>query len=122
MSAAKNMSSRLRHRLTLQQEMRTDDGAGGYVKSWEDVADLWGEIVSLSGSDSKLNATSGKKILYAGQLQGMISHKVTLRYRDGVTSAMRLVFEERIFNIRYVANTEERREKLELLVQEGIAT
>ena len=118
--AKKTTSSRLRHKLTLQQEVQTPDGAGGSVRSWQNVADLWAEIIPIGGSSSKLNLSAGKEVMVGGQVQAEVSHRILLRYRDGVLPSMRLVFESRIFNIRSVANIEERREKLELLVQEGV--
>jgi len=117
----RNTVSRLRHRLTLQQEVETPDGAGGYARSWQDVADLWGEIIPLTGSGASAKG-SGKEALFAGQIQASISHRILLRYRPGVSAAMRLVFEKRAFNIRSVANIEEKKDTLELLVQEGVAT
>jgi len=116
-----NTVSRLRHRLTLQQEVQTPDGAGGYTRSWQDVAELWGEIIPLTGSGSSAKG-SGKELLFAGQIQTEISHRILLRYRPGVSAAMRLVYENRLFNIRMVANVNEKRDTLELLVQEGVAT
>ena len=121
MSASKNTVSRLRHRLTLQQEVQTADGAGGYTRSWQDVAHLWGEIIPLTGSGSSAKG-SGKETLFAGQIQAQISHRILLRYHHNITAAMRLVFENRAFNIRSIANIEEKKDTLELLVQEGVAT
>ena len=43
-----------------------------------------------------------------------------MRYRSGVTPAMRLVFDERIFNIRTIHNIDEKNDMLELLVEEGV--
>jgi len=116
----RNTSSRLRHKLTLQQEIQTPDGAGGSSKSWEDVADLWAEIIPIVGAGASSSKGSGKEILLAGQVQAEVSHRILLRYRDGVTPAMRLVFESRIFNIRAVADIDEKRDTLQLLVQEGV--
>jgi SPP1 family predicted phage head-tail adaptor len=116
-----NTVSRLRHRLTLQQEVRTPDGAGGYTRSWEDVAELWGEIIPLTGSGSSARG-SGKEIVFAGQIQAEISHRILLRYRSDITPAMRLLYENRLFNIRMVADPDEKRDTLQLLVQEGVAT
>lgn len=49
MSAGKkNTATLLRHRLTLQQEVKTADGAGGYVRTWQNIADLWAEIISVN--------------------------------------------------------------------------
>ena len=122
MIGKRNTCSRLRHLLTLQHEVQTSDSAGGYSKSWADVASLWAEIVVMGGTSSVLSKLSGKKYLFAGQIESEITHRILLRYRDGVTSAMRLVFENRVFNIRYVVDSDETRNTLELLVQEGVAT
>ncbi|MEK6746879.1 MAG: phage head closure protein [Pseudomonadota bacterium] len=111
----KNTSSSLRHRVTLQQEINTGDGAGGYVRSWQNVADLWAEI-------SSANIKSyGQEKFFAGKIQAEITHKITIRYRAGITAAMRLTFENRIFNIRAVFNKDENNEILELLAEEGVA-
>ncbi|NBX02713.1 MAG: head-tail adaptor protein [Alphaproteobacteria bacterium] len=108
----KNTTSRLRHKLLLQQEVRLSDGVGGYAKSWQNIAELWAEIKPVSGNEQ----------LFAGQVQSTASHKVLLRYRSGITVGMRFVFDGRTFNIRSVFNVDERRDTLELLVQEGVAT
>lgn len=122
MSVKRNTCSRLRHKLTLQQEAATPDGSGGYVKTWQNIADLWAELIPITNASSKLSNSAGKETLAAGQVQSELSHKLLLRYRSDITAAMRLVFEERIFNIRFVANVNEEDRVLELLVQEGIAT
>jgi SPP1 family predicted phage head-tail adaptor len=111
----KNLSSRLYCRVTLQQEVQTADGAGGTSKTWQNITDLWGEITPLIGNDSD-------EPVVAGQLQSKVTHRVILRYRTGVTAAMRLLYDSRIFNIRTVINVSENDEKLELLVQENVGT
>ncbi len=117
----KRMCSRLRHRITLQQEVETPDGAGGYAKSWADVADLWAEIMPVISSGAKLDKSAGREIVLGGQIQHELSHRILLRYRDDITPSMRLVYENSIFNIVYVANVEERNETLQLLVHQGAA-
>jgi len=114
-------SSRLRRRLTLQQEVETPDGAGGYTRSWQNITDLWAEIVPLVGSGGSAKG-SGTEKPFGGQLQASISHRILLRYRDGITAAMRLIYENRVFNIRSIADINEDRDTLQLLVQEGVAT
>jgi SPP1 family predicted phage head-tail adaptor len=108
----KNTCSRLRQRVTLQEETQTSDGAGGYVRGWQDIADLWAEIISLNG----------KEKLFAGQLQSQVSHKILLRYRNDVRAGQRLLLENRAFNIRYLFNVDEQNETIELLAEEGVAT
>jgi SPP1 family predicted phage head-tail adaptor len=115
MSDKKNTVTRLRHRLTLQQEVKTDDGAGGYVRTWQNVADLWAEI-------SSVNLKSyGNEIFHFGKIQSEISHKVIIRYRNTISTNMRLLFGNRVFNIRSILNKDENNEILELLVEEGVA-
>jgi SPP1 family predicted phage head-tail adaptor len=111
MSRRKNSCSRLRQRLTLQEEIEIPDGAGGFTRSWQDIADLWAEIIPFTGREK----------LFAGQLQSQISHRILLRYRSGITAGQRLVFENRAFNIRYLFNTAEADETLEILAEEGVA-
>lgn len=108
----RNTSSRLRQRLTLQQEVRTLDDGGGYVRSWQNIADLWAEIVPVTGRET----------LSYGQIIGEVTHRITLRYRDGITAANRLVFESRIFNIRSVFNVREENELVEIFAAEGAAS
>ena len=116
MIGKKNTSTTLRHRLTLQQEVKTPDGAGGYTRSWQNVADLWAEISPIS-----TRVIYGSEKLFAGQMQASLSHKVTIRYRSGLSTAMRLLFDNRAFNIRAISNASEGKDVIELLVEEGVA-
>lgn len=113
----KNTASRLRHLLTLQQEVKVADGAGGYTRSWQNIADIWAEISQLSS-----RVIYGEEKLFAGHIQASVSHKITIRYRNGLSTAMRLLFENRVFNIRAVSFAKENDELVELLVEEGVAT
>lgn len=122
MTGAKNSCSRLKHRVSLQQEVVTSDDAGGFTRTWQEIDVLWAEMQPLTGGgDSRLNTSAGKEVFAAGQVQAQISHRIFLRWRGDVLPSMRLVFEGRAFNIRYVAAVKEEKEMLELLVQEGVA-
>ena len=105
-------AGRLRHRVTLQSAADTADGGGGFTTVWSDVATVWASIEPLKGRER----------LFAQQLESPVSHRVTLRHRSGVTTAMRVKFGSRILNIRSVINAEERDRALELLCEEGVAT
>ena len=109
---SKATCSRLRHKLCLQQEMLTTDGVGGYIKTWQNVADVWAELKPVLGSER----------LFAGQLQSAVTHKILIRYRAGISAGMRFVFDGRNFNIRAVFNADEKHDTLEILAEEGVAT
>lgn len=121
MTKGKTLSSSLRHRITLQEEIRTPDEGGGYIRSWQDVAELWAEIIPYAGTGN-FSRGSGKERVAGGQMQAENSYRLILRYREGVTTLMRIIFDGRVFNIRSVVNVNERNEILELWIQEGVAT
>lgn len=109
--SADGLAARLRHRVTIQQPQETADGLGGVSISWQDVAEVWAQIVPLNGGES----------MFAFQQQAQVSHRITIRYRADVDASMRIVFEGRAFNIRSVVNVQEAKVMLELLAQEGVA-
>ena len=106
----------LRHRLVIQAESPQADAGGGQgADPWADptsVATVWGRIEPLSGGER----------LRAMQLEDKVTHRITIRYRTGLTAKMRIAFGERVFNIRAVVDLEERNRLLELLCEEGVAT
>lgn len=109
------MIGKLRHRLTIEEEVRVADGGGGFDLSWQAIATepvVWGRVTPLSG----------REVLRASQLQTPVSHRVTIRYRADVTASMRLTLGSRVFNIRALINVEERDRWLELTCEEGVAT
>jgi SPP1 family predicted phage head-tail adaptor len=88
----------LRHKVTLQTKTLTTDGQGGSTATWSDVTTLWCAI----------EPTKGYERYQAMQMQTPITHKITTRYAASVTTACRLKFGDRIFNVVEVINTEER--------------
>lgn len=105
----------MRERVTLQSATRTADAGGGAAVTWSPLAHgatVWARVTPLSGSEA----------LQAMRLQARVTHLVTMRWRDDVTAAMRLVWGARVLNIRAVTNPDERRRYLELLCEEGVAT
>lgn len=109
------MMSRMRHRITLQSPDLTAESGGQFAVSWEDVATVWAVMKPI-----KSRALSAEA-LFAEQLVAKVSHEVTLRFRDGVSAEMRVVFDGRYFNIRSVVNTDESGQWLRLLVEENAA-
>ncbi|HEU0118812.1 MAG TPA: phage head closure protein [Alphaproteobacteria bacterium] len=103
----------LRKQVIIQQEAQTPDGAGGYSLSWTNVATVWAEITPASG----------REVYTAQHLEGHVTHHIYMRYRSdiAVTTDMRVLYGARSFNIRSVMNYDERNQRLELLVEEGVA-
>lgn len=103
-------AGRLRKRVTIQRLARTDDGYGGSLEDWQDVATVWAAVEPLRGSER----------YEAQQVQSVLSHRVMMRYRPGIKPQMRLVMKDRTLMIEAVINVEERNRWLELLCQEVV--
>lgn len=101
-------AGQLRHRVTLQSVTRTDDEGGGYSEAWADDATVWAAVEPLEGTEA----------LRGMALTATVTHRIWLRYREGVTAAMRVQHDGRTFNVRSVIDPEERHRELVLLAEE----
>jgi SPP1 family predicted phage head-tail adaptor len=80
---------KLRHRLTLEQAMRTDDGGGGAEAGWEPVAELWAAVEAVSGTET----------VAADRISGQASYLITIRHREDLRPAMRFRRGAELFHI-----------------------
>lgn len=99
---------KLRHRVTIQQATRTRGAGGGYTEKWGEVATVRAAVVPLTGTER----------IRAMQTEANLTHRIEMRYRAGLTSAMRAVYAGRTFEIRAVIDVEERRREIHLLAEE----
>lgn len=80
----------LRHRITLQgPPVKQADGMGGGRLLWPDVATVWASIEPARANERFRHS----------QIESETTHVITIRYRAGVTSAMRVQFGSRFFRI-----------------------
>jgi len=100
----------LRRQITLQSRSTTRDTFGEPALTWTNVATVWAAITPLSGRELEL----------AQAMNSEISHQVQIRYRSDVTSAMRVVYQGRYFNILSVMDVEMRHRELQLMCSEGL--
>lgn len=99
----------LRHRITIQEQIKTVDGVGGFDLEWTTYGTVWAAVWPVSA----------KEITSQGKPSGEITHKVRIRYLSGITDAMRIIFGTRTLEI--VAppiNNDERNVSLDLLCRE----
>ncbi|MBV8938965.1 MAG: phage head closure protein [Alphaproteobacteria bacterium] len=118
MTTQSSAGSDMRHRITLQQPLLTPDGAGGYARTWQDVADMWAAIAPLAPNRPGLH----RETLVDMHVQSHALYRFTLRYYPGITAAMRVLYGARLFNIRAVIDPDETKTTLQLLAEEGVAT
>ena len=72
----------MRHRVTIQHPLETRTDSGHVTHSWKDLRTVWADVRPLSG----------RELLSAQQVQSDTTHKVTIRYMDGVDNKNRLVW------------------------------
>lgn len=104
-------AGRLRRKITIQQQTRTSDGAGGAAVSWVTVLTTWAQPIDLHGSE----------LWAAEQVSARNIRKFAFRYPPSLTLTppMRLIdgagddiAGADIYNIRNIVEPAERRQQM----------
>jgi len=98
----------LRHRITFQKPIETEDEYLSKTTVWQDVVTVWASVEPLTG----------REYFYAHQIKNEVSHRVRIRYRTDVNEKMRIKHLERYFKIESMIDMRERHEFLEILCVE----
>ena len=90
---------------TTQNEFgEIEQGEFSYFKT------VWCSITPVSGKESFLSNADFAKT----------THKIKIRYTDGINASMRILWKSRIFNFISVRNISERDKEIEILATEDI--
>lgn len=103
---------KLRHRITFQSVKLTADDYGGHEESWGDDFTLWAAV----------EPANGRERFFAGKVEQVVTHKITIRAGAGVSTKHRIAFGCRLFQIHGIVNLEERGKFMELSCQEGVGS
>tara|TARA_R110000868_G_scaffold12110_7_gene58721 strand:- start:14429 stop:14752 length:324 start_codon:yes stop_codon:yes gene_type:complete len=104
-------AGQLRERVTIERPMRVSDGTGGESVSWAELGEVWAQVVSLTGSE----VTQAERDEARGRFT------VTIRHREDVSAAMRLVWRGKVLNIRSLRDPDGRRRWLAVSAEGGVA-
>ncbi len=99
----------MRHRITFQRPVKTDDGHKGHAVAWQDMVTCWASVEPLSG----------REYFYSHQIKAEITHRVKIRYRTDITTKMRIKHRDRVLEIESILDKKERREELEIFCREA---
>jgi SPP1 family predicted phage head-tail adaptor len=80
---------RMRERVRIEQASESRNAIGEVVQTWSTFGERWASVEGLSSREA----------LLSGQQQTEISHRVRMRYVDGMTSRMRFVWRGRVLEI-----------------------
>lgn len=103
-------SGLLNRRITIQQRTGARDEYGGISEDWENVATCWARVVPLRGQE----------LYRAQQVRAGSSHYFYIRYREGITAAMRIIYRGEPYDILSPTDVEDRRQELQILTQRGV--
>lgn len=108
-------SGDMRRQMDFQTRATTQDAVGGQSTSWTTAFTAWVSIEPLSG----------RELLAAKAVRSEVTHRVCVRYRSAladtkVVSAMRGIYNGRIFNFHASMNQEERNAFIEIMASEGL--
>lgn len=82
-------AGKLRERVTIQQATESRNALGETVLSWATFAERWASVEGVSAREA----------LELGQADVSVTHRVRMRYVDGMTQNMRLVWRGRVLEI-----------------------
>lgn len=100
----------LRHRVRIDQYIETRNSFGEEVRNWGEFATVWAAVEPLSGRERYEEIEA--------QILAIADHRVRLRYRTGLHHRMRVVWRDRTFDVKHVANVGTRDREIHLLCEE----
>lgn len=103
-------AGKLNRRVRLETSTRTSDALGGGPVVWNLFAD---------GVAAAVVPLTGRERIAAMQVSAALTHRVEIRYRPGLSEAMRVVYGGRVFNVTAVIDIEERHDEVHLLCEEA---
>lgn len=92
----------------IQRQTTKANSYGGVVQSWEDLATIRASIEPLQGRE-----------FFSGAIQlGDTISRIRIRYRQDIDRTMRVVYQNRYFEITNIIDSKERHEELQLICKE----
>jgi SPP1 family predicted phage head-tail adaptor len=88
---------RLRTELAVEDVVSASDGAGGVRQDWVEVATLFAHVEPVRA----------RMRFAADQHQVEITHRITIRHREGILRRMRFCNRGRVFQIRSISDPDE---------------
>jgi SPP1 family predicted phage head-tail adaptor len=102
---------KLRHRLVLEAPVETDDGAGGVLRSYENLATVWAAIEPLGLAEQ----------IAAESLGARRTHRIIIRTGFDLTLRHRFKLGARIFRIAAIRDPDESGRFREITAEERVA-
>jgi SPP1 family predicted phage head-tail adaptor len=102
------LAGQLKKRIVVEVPTENQDSFGEPIKTWNTYIETWAQIIQLNGSE----------YIEQKQINVDIDTRIKIRYINGITEKMRIIYNSRIFHIKSVINIEERGKEMLLYCQE----
>lgn len=102
----------LNERVSLRRMSLAPDGAGGQTETWAEYAAVWARVRPMKGQERQ----------NAQRQEAAADYVVTLRYRDDVLEADKIVWRGRDLNVRFISNAGVRSEFMDVEAELGAAS
>jgi len=104
-------SGELKNLIDFQAITRIPDGMGGFVNSYSTtVSDVWAAIWPLKSAE----------IHEGGRVVATVTHRIRIRYREGVRASWRIKFKNKYFSIVEIINPNMDYKVLDLMAKEVV--
>jgi len=99
-------AGQLDQRVTVERFTSTQDELGQPIESWAPLFTCWAAVEPLTG----------REYLAAAAMVSAIEARIRLRYRPGITSAMRVIHGQDVYSIQSVIQIKSGKLELHLMV------
>ncbi|MFM0628855.1 phage head closure protein [Paraburkholderia xenovorans] len=103
---------KLDRRITIQRRTNSKNDTGGNVAGWTDVDTVWASVNYLSGMERSATLHQGGETADARTV-------FTMRYLSGIDETMRVLYDSKLFNIRFVNDVLDQHKTLILTCDTG---
>lgn len=101
----------LRHKVIIQGlQSTTDSEFGGLVSEWSEIATVWASVEPLHG----------RELVAAQSVAAETTTKITMRYRSDITTANRITFDGKFYNLLSIIDPQLRHRELIIMASEGL--
>ena len=99
----------LKKRIEIQAPTKVPDGLGGWISGW----------VTLYTVDAAIWDATGNERNQASATVLIITHRIRIRYKQGLKASYRIKFGLRYFNIVSIVNPNEANKVLDIMAKEA---
>ncbi len=121
MSIRSNVDARrFDQRIEIQRQVTSQNPNTGYVThTWSEVATLWAAVDSARVNN--IAASVANEQINAGQIHASRFYSIWIRWRDGLDPSMRVVWNNRILEIKGIPDNQKRGRLLMLFCYDGVS-